>query len=93
MHQICRIPDGQILLVSLSPCLFQLRLCLKSYSFLRENCYKVLYPWNKDDDSGPAVLYAGQLEPKTSSFSQYLYFIFCPSLIYRDRYPRFAVVM
>lgn len=65
-----------------------LRLCLKSYSFLRENCYKVLYPWNKDDDSGPAVLYAGQLEPKTSSFSQYLYFIFCPSLIYRDRYPR-----
>ena len=25
---------------------------MKSYSFIRENAYKVLYPWHKDDESG-----------------------------------------
>ena len=25
---------------------------MKSYSFIRENAYKVLYPWNKDDEEG-----------------------------------------
>ena len=30
----------------------QLRFTMKSYSFIRENAYKVLHPWNKDDDSG-----------------------------------------
>ena len=30
----------------------QLRLSMKTYSFVHENAYKVLHPWNKDDDSG-----------------------------------------
>ena len=30
----------------------QLRFTMKSYSFIRENAYKVLHPWNKDDNSG-----------------------------------------
>ena len=30
----------------------QLRFAMKSYSFIRENAYKVIYPWNKDDTSG-----------------------------------------
>lgn len=61
---------------------------MKSYSFIRENAYKVLYPWNKDDHDGPAVWYAGQMQPKVASFSQYVYFLFAPTLLYRDHYPR-----
>ena len=63
---------------------------MKSYSFIRENAYKVLYPWNKDDSDGPAVWYAGQMQPQTGSIGQYVYFIFAPTLIYRDRYPRYG---
>ena len=66
----------------------QLRLSMKSYSFVRENAYKVLYPWNKDDEEGPAVWYAGQMQPRVASFSQYFYFIFAPTMLYRDHYPR-----
>ena len=29
---------------------------MKSYSFIRENAYKVLYPWHKDDSSGSVWL-------------------------------------
>ena len=61
---------------------------MKSISFVRENVYKVLYPWHKDDDSGPAVWYAGQMSPHVGSFSQYVYFLFAPTLLYRDHYPR-----
>ena len=32
--------------------LLQLRLSMTSYSFIRENAYKVLHPWHKDDESG-----------------------------------------
>ena len=66
------------------------RLIMKMYSFVRENGYKVLYPWHKDDTSGPAVWYAGQMSPQPGSFSQYLYFLFAPTLLYRDHYPRQA---
>ena len=38
--------------------------------------------------AGPAVWYAGQMEPQIGSFSSYVYFLFCPVLLYRDRYPR-----
>ena len=65
---------------------------MKSISFVRENGYKVLNPWNKDDDFGPAVWYAGQMSPQIGSFSQYLYFLFAPTLLYRDHYPRYTSV-
>lgn len=61
---------------------------MKSYSFVRENAYKVIYPWHKDDDTGPALWYRGQMHPNVGSFSQYLYFLFAPTLLYRDHYPR-----
>ena len=38
--------------------------------------------------TGPAVWYAGQMEPQIGSFSSYVYFLICPVLLYRDRYPR-----
>ncbi|XP_064401789.1 sterol O-acyltransferase 1-like [Halichondria panicea] len=66
----------------------QLRLSMKTYSYVRENAYKVIYPWNKEDQSGPAVWYKGQMEPKVGSYSQFLYFLFAPTMIYRDNYPR-----
>jgi sterol O-acyltransferase len=69
-------------------CVHQLILFLKWISFIYENAYKVLYPWNKEDETGPAVWYAGQMEPQIGSFSSYVYFLFCPVLLYRDRYPR-----
>ena len=62
---------------------------MKSYSFVRENAYKVFCPWHKDDTTGPAVWYAGQMSPTVGSFSQYVYFLFCPTLLYRDHYPRY----
>ena len=66
---------------------------MKGYSFIRENAYKVLYPWSKDDKFGPAEWYAGQMSPRVASFSQYLYFLFAPTFLYRDHYPRYASIM
>ena len=64
---------------------------MKSYSYIRENVPKVLYPWHKDDEYGPAVWYEGQMSPHVGSFSQYFYFLFAPTLLYRDHYPRYDV--
>ena len=55
---------------------------MKSYSFVRENASKVLYPWHKIDTDG-------QISPMVGSFKQYCYFLFAPTLLYRDNYPRY----
>uniref|UniRef100_A0A087XMV8 O-acyltransferase n=1 Tax=Poecilia formosa TaxID=48698 RepID=A0A087XMV8_POEFO len=56
----------------------QVRLMMKAHSFVRENVPRVL-AWKKDKtSSGPVV----------PQVSQYLYFLFAPTLIYRDKYPR-----
>ncbi|XP_048658751.1 sterol O-acyltransferase 2 isoform X2 [Marmota marmota marmota] len=53
----------------------QVRLLMKSYSFLRE--------------AVPGTLRARGCEGIWApSFSSYLYFLFCPTLIYRETYPR-----
>ncbi|XP_069436818.1 sterol O-acyltransferase 2 isoform X1 [Ovis canadensis] len=53
----------------------QVRLLMKSYSFLRETV--------------PGTLRArGGEGIRAPSFSSYLYFLFCPTLIYRETYPR-----
>ncbi|XP_040196566.1 sterol O-acyltransferase 2-like [Rana temporaria] len=52
----------------------QVRLLMKSHSFLREAASAILQKENKEVHL-----------PKLSS---YLYFLFCPTLIYRDSYPR-----
>ncbi|XP_045729325.1 sterol O-acyltransferase 2 [Mirounga angustirostris] len=53
----------------------QVRLLMKSYSFLRE--------------AVPGTLCARVGEgTQAPSFSSYLYFLFCPTLIYRKTYPR-----
>ncbi|XP_054447036.1 sterol O-acyltransferase 2 isoform X2 [Pteronotus mesoamericanus] len=53
----------------------QVRLLMKSYSFLRETM--------------PGIFRAkGGEGVRAPSFSSYLYFLFCPTLIYRETYPR-----
>ncbi|XP_064389911.1 sterol O-acyltransferase 2-like [Halichondria panicea] len=65
-----------------------MRLVMKSYSFIRENSTKLLSPWHKDDEDGPSVWYERQMDPSVGSFSKYFYFLFVPTLLYRDHYPR-----
>ncbi|KAM4545580.1 sterol O-acyltransferase 1-like [Odontesthes bonariensis] len=60
----------------------QVRLMMKAHSFVRENVPKVL-TWAKEKtSSGPVV----------PQISQYIYFLFAPTLIYRERYPRNPVI-
>ncbi|XP_007179486.1 sterol O-acyltransferase 2 isoform X2 [Balaenoptera acutorostrata] len=53
----------------------QVRLLMKSYSFLRE-----IVPGTLRARGGEGI--------RAPSFSSYLYFLFCPTLIYRETYPR-----
>jgi sterol O-acyltransferase len=78
------LPAGLSLFLSVE----QIRISMKTYSFVRENAIKVIRPWKEKDSEGPAVWYQGQMNPRVGSFGQYLYFLFCPTLLYRDNYPR-----
>ncbi|XP_062853542.1 sterol O-acyltransferase 2 [Trichomycterus rosablanca] len=53
----------------------QIRFLMKSYSFIRETMVAVLKAKPKKDVRFPTL-------------SSYLYFLFCPTLIYRESYPR-----
>jgi len=43
--------------------------------------------------AGPAQWYVGQIDPEVGGFGKYLFFLFAPTLLYRDHYPRYASVM
>ncbi|XP_052245937.1 sterol O-acyltransferase 1-like isoform X2 [Dreissena polymorpha] len=63
----------------------QLRFMMKSHAFVRENFPKVLAfkkEDNKDHDRSDLC----------PNFSKYLYFLFAPTLVYRDNYPRTASI-
>ncbi|MBN3321176.1 SOAT1 acyltransferase, partial [Atractosteus spatula] len=53
------------------------RLIMKAHSFIRENVPRVLSSTREKNNS-----------MSTPQVSQYLYFLFAPTLIYRDSYPR-----
>nr|QFF91480.1 sterol O-acyltransferase 1 isoform 2 [Potamotrygon motoro] len=55
----------------------QVRLMMKAHSFVRENYSRVAV--NREKNSGIQ---------QVPQFSHYLYFLFAPTLIYRDNYPR-----
>uniref|UniRef100_A0A4W6EC15 O-acyltransferase n=1 Tax=Lates calcarifer TaxID=8187 RepID=A0A4W6EC15_LATCA len=55
----------------------QIRFLMKSYSFIRETAPVVMKNTPKEGKS-----------PRFPTFSSYLYFLFCPTLIYRESYPR-----
>ncbi|XP_023578646.1 sterol O-acyltransferase 2 isoform X3 [Octodon degus] len=78
---LCILPVHVVLKHELPPasrCVLvfeQVRLLMKSYSFLRETV-----PGTLRVKGGEGVW--------APSFSSYLYFLFCPTLIYRETYPR-----
>ncbi|KAI1899973.1 hypothetical protein AGOR_G00067440 [Albula goreensis] len=55
----------------------QIRFLMKSYSFIRENVPGIL---KNQPKPGEAI--------RLPTFSSYLYFLFCPILIYKESYPR-----
>ncbi|XP_010991206.1 sterol O-acyltransferase 1 [Camelus dromedarius] len=55
----------------------QIRLIMKTYSFVRENVPRVLNSAKEKSSTVPIP-----------TVNQYLYFLFAPTLIYRDNYPR-----
>ncbi|XP_034442768.1 sterol O-acyltransferase 2 isoform X2 [Hippoglossus hippoglossus] len=55
----------------------QIRFVMKSYSFMRETAPVIMKNTPKEG-KGPII----------PPFSSYLYFLFCPTLIYRESYPR-----
>jgi len=59
---------------------------MKTYSFIRENVGKVL-------EQSRQIVESDSNEPITCpDYSKYLYFLFAPTLLYRDDYPRNAVI-
>ncbi|CAF0945075.1 unnamed protein product [Rotaria sordida] len=62
----------------------QLRQLMKIHSFVRENVGKILQQSNKSIDQ--------KLSFEFSHFNQYLYFLFAPTLLYRDNYPRTSII-
>ena len=62
----------------------QVRFIMKSYAFVRSNVPRVL--------AGGTVKSDEEDKPKNNyyipPFSKYLYFLFAPTLVYRDEYPR-----
>jgi len=53
---------------------------MKSYSFIRENAYKVVHPWNKDDKSGILMSLGYGLQLKSCEFSSWQSPRSCPSV-------------
>ncbi|MBZ3887470.1 Sterol O-acyltransferase 1, partial [Sciurus carolinensis] len=59
----------------------QIRLIMKAHSFVRENVPRVLHAAKEKSSTVPIP-----------TVNQYLYFLFAPTLIYRDSYPRTPTV-
>ncbi|KAK6166561.1 hypothetical protein SNE40_023218 [Patella caerulea] len=57
----------------------QLRLLMKTHAFIRSNIPRVINYKTDDDSEERAVI---------PDFSKYLYFLFAPTLVYQDSYPR-----
>ncbi|CAF1122686.1 unnamed protein product [Adineta steineri] len=82
-----QLPVASSLIVLLE----QLRQLMKTYSFVRENVEKVCLQCHKIMESNSNE--DNDIEKITSpDFSKYLYFLFAPTLIYCDTYPRTAVI-
>ncbi|XP_065053524.1 sterol O-acyltransferase 1-like isoform X2 [Rhopilema esculentum] len=60
----------------------QVRLMMKVHAFARENFTKVLKIRNEEDSEKKEAQFDNM-----PGFSQFLYFLFAPTLIYRDSYP------
>ncbi len=76
----------------------KVRLLMKTYAFVRSNVPRVLN-WSEIDEK-PKLIDIDENNNNCEyvatsacpSFSCYLYFLFVPTLVYRDSYPRFDMV-
>lgn len=81
------VPTYVVLAYTLPPAsrfiliLEQIRLIMKAHSFVRENIPRVLNAAKEKSSKDPLP-----------TVNQYLYFLFAPTLIYRDNYPRTPTV-
>ncbi|XP_001605991.1 sterol O-acyltransferase 1 [Nasonia vitripennis] len=57
----------------------QVRMLMKTYAFVRSTAPRILVQKAKDEDNKRVVC---------PGFSKFLYFLFAPTLVYRDEYPR-----
>ncbi|KAL3832052.1 hypothetical protein ACJMK2_023731 [Sinanodonta woodiana] len=73
------LPAGSAVIITTE----QLRLMMKTHAFVRENITRVL-GYKKSDDK--------KCDTLCPDFSKYLYFLFAPTLVYRDNYPRTATI-
>jgi sterol O-acyltransferase len=70
---------------------------MKTYSFVRENVGKILQQSNNSTGLSKYFLFFVQLyflnlDRQFSRFNQYIYFLFAPTLIYRDIYPCTSII-
>ncbi|XP_065193592.1 sterol O-acyltransferase 1-like [Sycon ciliatum] len=72
-----QIPPGSALIILCE----QVRMIMKIHSFIRETVPRVLM-FSRESKANANV------HDVLPGFSQYLYFLFCPTLLYRDNYPR-----
>ncbi|XP_060645837.1 sterol O-acyltransferase 1 [Drosophila nasuta] len=66
------------------------RLLMKMHAFVRFNAERVLRGKQKLDDESDIAQTAGSGRPYVPPLHCYVYFLFAPTLIYRDSYPRTA---
>jgi sterol O-acyltransferase len=68
----------------------QVRLVMKTHAFVRSNIPVALFYFNQRQsrDERTSVEDDANQAP-CPDFSKYLYFMFAPTLVYRDRYPRY----
>ena len=59
-------------------CVVEVRFIMKGHAFVREK-------------AGQVIEKAATKEEPTIEFSNYLYFQFVPTLVYRDKYPRYVL--
>lgn len=71
------MPPGSSLIIICE----QVRMIMKIHSFLREAVPRVLV-FHREANANASI------QDVLPGFSQYLYFLFCPTLLYRDHYPR-----
>lgn len=56
------------------------RFLMKTYAFIRSNAGRARLEVKKDSEDKPHL--------ELPTFRHYIYFLFCPTLVYRDAYPR-----
>ena len=69
----------------------QIRLMMKTHAFTREiarRIFKQSLHFKNDDDSDSSSSLDFPSENAFPGFSKYLYFVFAPTLVYRDQYPK-----